>query len=94
MIEGLQHLGTGWGIWDCSAWTKRRFCGCLIEAFQYLKAAYRKDQEGLFIRESSDRRRDNSFKLKEDRFILDTSKKFFIMRVVRTLEQVAHTSCG
>ncbi|GAB0189509.1 mitochondrial enolase superfamily member 1 [Grus japonensis] len=44
---------------------KRRLGGDLIVAFQYLKGAYRKDGEGLFIRECSDRTRGNGFKLKE-----------------------------
>ncbi|KAK4828077.1 hypothetical protein QYF61_023137 [Mycteria americana] len=37
---------------------KRRLRGDLIAAFQYLKGAYRKDGEGLFIRECSDRTRE------------------------------------
>ena len=52
-------------------------------AFQYLKGAYRKDGEGLFIRECSDRTRSNIFKMKEGRFKLDIRKKFFTMGVVR-----------
>ena len=43
---------------------KRRLCGDLIAAFQYLKGAYRKDGEGVFIMDSSDRMRGDSFKLK------------------------------
>ncbi|KAK4818035.1 hypothetical protein QYF61_004159 [Mycteria americana] len=58
---------------------KRRLQGDLIAAFQYLKGAYRKDMEGLFIREC----RGNGFKLKEGRFRLDVRKKFFTVRVVR-----------
>ena len=43
---------------------------------------YRKDGEGLFIRECRDRMKANGFKLKEGRFRLDI-KKFFPVRVVR-----------
>ena len=48
-----------------------------------MRGAYRKAEEGLFIRECSDKMRGNSFKLEEDRFRLDIRKKFFIVRVVR-----------
>ncbi|KAK4816266.1 LOW QUALITY PROTEIN: hypothetical protein QYF61_014338 [Mycteria americana] len=62
---------------------KRRLWRNLIATFQYLKGAYRKDGEGHFIRECSDRTRGNGFKLKEGRFKLDIRKKFFTVRVVR-----------
>jgi len=54
-----------------------------IAAFQCLKAAYRKDGEGLFVRESSDRMKRNGLKLKEGRYRLDTRRNFFTVRVVR-----------
>ena len=60
--------------------------------FEYLKGAYRKAEEGLFIRACSDRKKENDFKLEEGRFRLDIKKKFFTMRVVR-LEQVAQRGC-
>ncbi|GAB0205347.1 hypothetical protein GRJ2_003000300 [Grus japonensis] len=47
---------------------KRRLWGDLIAAYQFLKGAYRKAGEGLFMRECSDRTRGNGFKLKEGRF--------------------------
>ena len=62
---------------------KRRLQGDLIEAFQYLKRAYRKGGEGLFTRTCNDRTRGNTFKLKESRFRLDMRKKFFTVRMVR-----------
>ena len=51
--------------------------------FQYLKGAYSKAGEGLFIRACSDRTMGNSFKLEEGRFRLDIRKTFFTVRVVR-----------
>ena len=61
---------------------KRRLWRDLIAAFQYLKGGYRKDGEGLFIRECTDRTRSNGFKLKEDRFRSDIRKKFFTVRMM------------
>ncbi|KAK4819096.1 LOW QUALITY PROTEIN: hypothetical protein QYF61_025355 [Mycteria americana] len=67
----------------------------LTAAFQYLKAAYRKDGEGLLIRECSDRTRGNGFKLKEGRFRLDLDKEEILhYEGGETLEQVAQRSCG
>ena len=55
----------------------------LIASFQYLKGAYSKAGEGLFMRACSDSMRGNSFKLGEDRLKLDITKKFFSVRVMR-----------
>ena len=57
---------------------KRRLQEDLIIAFQYLEEPYRKTGEGLFLRECSDRKRGNNFKLKKCRFVLDRRKKFMI----------------
>lgn len=54
----------------------------LIAAFQYLKGASEKG-EPLFTWPDDDGTREYSFKLKEERFILDVRKKFFTQRVVK-----------
>ena len=54
-----------------------------MAAFQYLKGAYRKAEEGVFIRAGRDRTTGNGFKLEYGRFRLDIRKKFFTVRVVR-----------
>ncbi|KAK4823955.1 hypothetical protein QYF61_008341 [Mycteria americana] len=59
MIRGLEHLlyeDRELGLFSLE---ERRLQGHLIAAFQYSKGAYRKDGEGLFIREYSDRTRGN-----------------------------------
>jgi len=68
---------------------KRRLWGHLIAAFQYLKGAYKKDRDKLFIRACCDRTRSNGFKLREGRFRLDIMKKVFTMRMVRHWHRLA-----
>ena len=46
-------------------------------AIQYLKGSYGKEEDGLFSKICSDRRRKNGFKLKENRFRLDIRKRVF-----------------
>ena len=55
----------------------------LIAAFQDLKRAYKKAEEGPFIRADGDRAKGNGFKLEKDRFRLDVKNKLFTVRVVR-----------
>ncbi|PKU44308.1 glycerol kinase [Limosa lapponica baueri] len=83
MIRGLEHLSYEDRLREQGLFSleKRRLWGDFIAAFQYLKGAYWRDGEGLFVRKWSNRR-GNGFKLKEARFRLEIRKKFFPVRVL------------
>jgi len=51
-------------------------------AFQYVKGAYRKDEDNVFSKACCDRRSSNGFKIGEGIFRLDIKKNIFTMRVV------------
>ena len=84
MIRRMEHLSYEDRLRKLGLFSleKRRLWGDFIVAFQYLKGAYGKAGERLFVRECSDRTRSNGFKLKKVRFRLDFWKKFFTVRVV------------
>ncbi|KFQ33979.1 hypothetical protein N332_14414, partial [Mesitornis unicolor] len=83
MIKELEHLSYKDRLRELGLFSleKRRLWGHLIETFQYLRGAYKKYGEELFIRTCSNRMRGNGFKLQKDKFRLDSRKKFFNMRV-------------
>ena len=62
---------------------KRRLRGDLTAAFQYLKGAYKKDEDKLLAGPVALQQGIIFFKLKEGRFRLDITKKFFAMRVAK-----------
>ena len=84
-IRGLEHLSYKDRLRKLGLFSlkKRKLQGDLIVAFQYLKGACRKAEEGLFIRVYGNRTWGNGFKLEEDRFRLNIRKKLFTVRVVR-----------
>jgi len=85
MIRGMEHLSCEERLGKLRLFSleKRRLWGDLVEAFQYLKGAYKKAGEGFFTRVCSDRTSGIVFKVKEGRFRLENRKKFFSVRVVR-----------
>ncbi|GAB0203618.1 mitochondrial enolase superfamily member 1 [Grus japonensis] len=88
MMRVLEHLSYEDRLRELGLFSleKRRLWRDLIVAYQYLKGAYRKAGEGLFIRECSDRTRGNGFKLKEEEILYCEGGE--------ALEQVAQRGCG
>lgn len=61
---------------------KIRVQGDLIEAFQYIKGGYKKEEDRHFSRVCGDRKKGNGFKLKVGRLRLDVMK-FLAIRMVK-----------
>ena len=66
LLERVQRIAMKMVRWlGLCTLEKKRLQGDLIMAFQYLKGAYKKAREGLFVRTYSDSAWGNGFKLEE-----------------------------
>lgn len=92
MVRGMEYLPYEERLRELGLFglEKRRLRGDLTAAFQDLKGAYKKDEEGRFTKACSNKTRGNGFKLKfnlkDGVYRLDTQKKHFTVR----LEQHAY----
>lgn len=87
MVRGMEHLPYEERFRELGllGLEKRRLRGDLTAAFQDLKGAYKKDEEGLFTKACSNKTRGNGFKwkfnLKKSGFRSDTKKKLSTVRL-------------
>jgi len=83
MITGLKHLSGKEKLREMGLFSleRRKLEIYLTVAFQYLSASYKWKGDQLFTQ--SDWARENGFKQKEKRLILDVRNKCFTQKVVR-----------
>ena len=88
MIKGMEQLSYEDRLRQLGSFSleKRRLQRDLMEAFQYVKGAYKKDWDRLFSRACYERTRRNGSKLKDGRFRVDKRNKrnkSFMMKVMK-----------
>ena len=83
--RGLKHLSYEEGLKELGLFSleKRKFQGNRTVDFQYLSRACKQEGNQIFMWSNSHRTKDNRFKLKEQRFRLDVSWKFFTQSKMR-----------
>jgi len=76
MLREMEHLSYENRLREMGLFSleKRRLCGDLVAAFQFLKGPCKKDRDKIFGRAYCNRKKDNVFKLKADGFTLDIRK--------------------
>lgn len=74
-------LKKGWVAGFNLAW--RRLWEDLIVAFQYLRKSYKQEEGWFFTFSGNDRTKENSFKVKVERFRLYVRRKVFTERVMK-----------
>ena len=67
MVRGLEHLPCSDRLRELRLFSLEKSPGGPYSSLQYLKGAYRKVGEGLFIRACSNRTRGNGFKVEEEK---------------------------
>ena len=93
--QSTSPLKLGFDRWGCSAWRRKGSRESIVAFFQYLKGAYGKAGEELYVSICSDRTRGNklNFKLK-CQIQIRYQEEILYSECGEALEQVDQTSCG